>query len=96
MVRARVTQSYGPRSSSESCAKSGTPASSSAAERGTAVLVNQPFGGGGLLRKLSGRKLPPCPDRRVPRATHLAHLRVSTVPVPLLDVKVSTTRGTVK
>jgi diketogulonate reductase-like aldo/keto reductase len=29
-----------------------------AAERGTAVLVNQPFGGGGLLRKLSGRKLP--------------------------------------
>jgi diketogulonate reductase-like aldo/keto reductase len=29
-----------------------------AAERGTAVLVNQPFGGGGLLRKLLGRKLP--------------------------------------
>jgi len=29
-----------------------------AAERGTAVIVNQPFGGGGLLRKLSGRKLP--------------------------------------
>jgi diketogulonate reductase-like aldo/keto reductase len=29
-----------------------------AAERGVAVLVNQPFGGGGLLRKLSGRKLP--------------------------------------
>ena len=34
-----------------------------AAERGTAVLVNQPFGGGGLLRKLSGRKLP-CVGRR--------------------------------
>lgn len=29
-----------------------------AAERGIAVIVNQPFGGGGLLRKLSGRKLP--------------------------------------
>ena len=29
-----------------------------AAERGIAVLVNQPFGGGGLLRKLLGRKLP--------------------------------------
>ncbi|MDP1961081.1 MAG: aldo/keto reductase [Reyranella sp.] len=29
-----------------------------AAERGIAVLVNQPFGGGGLLRKLSSRKLP--------------------------------------
>jgi aryl-alcohol dehydrogenase-like predicted oxidoreductase len=29
-----------------------------AAERGTAVIVNQPFGGGGLLRKLSGRALP--------------------------------------
>ncbi len=29
-----------------------------AAERGVAVLVNQPFGGGGLLRKLLGRKLP--------------------------------------
>ena len=29
-----------------------------AAERGTAVLVNQPFGGGGLLRKLMARKLP--------------------------------------
>ena len=29
-----------------------------AAERGTAVIVNQPFGGGGLPRKLSGRKLP--------------------------------------
>ncbi len=29
-----------------------------AAERGTAVLVNQPFGGGGLLRKLLGRALP--------------------------------------
>ena len=29
-----------------------------AAERGTAVIVNQPFGGGGLLRKLSSRKLP--------------------------------------
>ena len=29
-----------------------------AAERGTAVIVNQPFGGGGLLRKLLPRKLP--------------------------------------
>src|SRR5258705_4338911 len=29
-----------------------------AADRGTAVIVIQPFGGGGLLRKLSGRKLP--------------------------------------
>jgi diketogulonate reductase-like aldo/keto reductase len=29
-----------------------------AAERGIAVLVNQPFGGGGLLRKLLARKLP--------------------------------------
>jgi diketogulonate reductase-like aldo/keto reductase len=29
-----------------------------AAERGIAVLVNQPFGGGGLLRKLLPRKLP--------------------------------------
>jgi aryl-alcohol dehydrogenase-like predicted oxidoreductase len=29
-----------------------------AADRGTAVIVNQPFGGGGLLRKLSSRKLP--------------------------------------
>lgn len=29
-----------------------------AAERGTAVIVNQPFGGGGLLRRLSSRKLP--------------------------------------
>jgi diketogulonate reductase-like aldo/keto reductase len=29
-----------------------------AAERGVAVLVNQPFGGGGLLRKLLSRKLP--------------------------------------
>lgn len=29
-----------------------------AAERGIAVLVNQPFGGGGLLRKLLQRKLP--------------------------------------
>ena len=29
-----------------------------AQERGIAVLVNQPFGGGGLLRKLSGRTLP--------------------------------------
>jgi diketogulonate reductase-like aldo/keto reductase len=27
-------------------------------ERGVAVIVNQPFGGGGLLRRLSGRKLP--------------------------------------
>lgn len=29
-----------------------------AAERGIAVIVNQPFGGGGLLRKLASRKLP--------------------------------------
>src|SRR5215204_310609 len=29
-----------------------------AAERGIAVLVNQPFGGGGFLRKLLSRKLP--------------------------------------
>ena len=29
-----------------------------AAERGIAVIVNQPFGGGGLLRKLLGRTLP--------------------------------------
>lgn len=29
-----------------------------AAERGMAVLVNQPFGGGGLIRKLIGRPLP--------------------------------------
>lgn len=29
-----------------------------AAERGLAVIVNQPFGGGGLLRKLLGRTLP--------------------------------------
>jgi diketogulonate reductase-like aldo/keto reductase len=29
-----------------------------ATERGVAVLVNQPFGGGGLLRKLLSRKLP--------------------------------------
>jgi diketogulonate reductase-like aldo/keto reductase len=29
-----------------------------AVERGIAVLVNQPFGGGGLLRKLLSRKLP--------------------------------------
>jgi len=29
-----------------------------AQERGIAVLVNQPFGGGGLLRKLLARKLP--------------------------------------
>ena len=29
-----------------------------AAERGIAVLVNMPFGGGGLLRRLSGRPLP--------------------------------------
>ena len=29
-----------------------------AAERGIAAIVNQPFGGGGLLRKLSSRKLP--------------------------------------
>ncbi|MCC7275105.1 MAG: aldo/keto reductase [Alphaproteobacteria bacterium] len=29
-----------------------------AADRGIAVLVNQPFGGGGLLRRLRGRPLP--------------------------------------
>jgi len=29
-----------------------------AAERGIAVIVNQPFGGGGLLRRLLGRTLP--------------------------------------
>lgn len=29
-----------------------------AAERGIAVIVNQPFGGGGLLRRLMNRKLP--------------------------------------
>ena len=29
-----------------------------AADRGIAVIVNQPFGGGGLLRKLMSRKLP--------------------------------------
>jgi diketogulonate reductase-like aldo/keto reductase len=29
-----------------------------AQERGVAVIVNQPFGGGGLLRRLSGRKVP--------------------------------------
>jgi len=29
-----------------------------AAEKGIAVLVNQPFGGGGLLRRLRGRPLP--------------------------------------
>lgn len=29
-----------------------------AAERGMAVLVNQPFGGGGLIRKLASRPLP--------------------------------------
>jgi diketogulonate reductase-like aldo/keto reductase len=29
-----------------------------AAERGVAVIVNQPFGGGGLIRRLSSRKLP--------------------------------------
>ncbi len=30
-----------------------------AADRGTAVLINRPFGGGGLLRRLGGRALPP-------------------------------------
>ncbi len=30
-----------------------------AADKGVAVLVNRPFGGGGLMRKLSGRPLPP-------------------------------------
>jgi diketogulonate reductase-like aldo/keto reductase len=29
-----------------------------AADKGVAVLVNRPFGGGGLMRKLAGRKLP--------------------------------------
>jgi aryl-alcohol dehydrogenase-like predicted oxidoreductase len=29
-----------------------------AADRGVAVLINMPFGGGGLLRRLSGRPLP--------------------------------------
>ena len=29
-----------------------------AADKGVAVLVNRPFGGGGLMRKLSGRPLP--------------------------------------
>jgi aryl-alcohol dehydrogenase-like predicted oxidoreductase len=29
-----------------------------AQERGVAVLVNQPFGGGGLLRRLAGKPLP--------------------------------------
>jgi diketogulonate reductase-like aldo/keto reductase len=29
-----------------------------AQDRGVAVLVNRPFGGGGLMRKLSGRPLP--------------------------------------
>ena len=30
-----------------------------AAERGVAVLINRPFGGGGLLKRLGGRPLPP-------------------------------------
>lgn len=30
-----------------------------AAERGMAVIINRPFGGGGLLRRLRGRPLPP-------------------------------------
>jgi len=30
-----------------------------AAERGMAVLINKPFGGGGLLRRLSGKPVPP-------------------------------------
>ncbi len=30
-----------------------------AAERGVAVIANRPFGGGGLLRRLSGKPLPP-------------------------------------
>jgi diketogulonate reductase-like aldo/keto reductase len=29
-----------------------------AADQGVAVLVNRPFGGGGLMRRLAGRKLP--------------------------------------
>ena len=29
-----------------------------ARDKGVAVLVNRPFGGGGLMRKLSGRPLP--------------------------------------
>jgi aryl-alcohol dehydrogenase-like predicted oxidoreductase len=33
-----------------------------AQERGVAVIVNQPFGGGGLLRRLSSRKLPDWAD----------------------------------
>jgi aryl-alcohol dehydrogenase-like predicted oxidoreductase len=30
-----------------------------AADRGIAVIINQPFGGGGLLKSLLGRPLPP-------------------------------------
>jgi diketogulonate reductase-like aldo/keto reductase len=33
-----------------------------AAERGVAVIANRPFGGGGLLRKSSGRPLPGCAE----------------------------------
>jgi len=33
-----------------------------AAERGVAVIANRPFGGGGLLRKASGRPLPECAE----------------------------------
>ena len=33
-----------------------------AAERGVAVIANRPFGGGGLLRKASGRPLPACAE----------------------------------
>jgi diketogulonate reductase-like aldo/keto reductase len=33
-----------------------------AAERGVAVVANRPFGGGGLLRKASGRPLPDCAE----------------------------------
>jgi aryl-alcohol dehydrogenase-like predicted oxidoreductase len=29
-----------------------------AADRGIAVLINRPFGGGGLVRRLAGKKLP--------------------------------------
>jgi diketogulonate reductase-like aldo/keto reductase len=33
-----------------------------AAERGVAVIANRPFGGGGLLRKAAGRRLPDCAE----------------------------------
>ena len=31
-----------------------------ARDNGVAVMINQPFGGGGLLKKVSGRPLPGC------------------------------------